>query len=183
MSADDPVVMVPYDVRWPDEFRSIGQALRKALGPIALRIDHVGSTAVPGLDAKPVIDVQVSMERLEPEDRYVPRLEELGYRFDPENPDRTKRFFVGRDGDRRTHVHIRRRGSFDEQLNLLFRDFLRTHPEAAKEYSSAKRDLAKRHRDDRGAYVQAKDPTVWSLLRRAHDWAQSSGWQAGATDA
>jgi GrpB-like predicted nucleotidyltransferase (UPF0157 family) len=70
----DPVIIVPYDVEWSRLFSSLGQALRAALGETALRIDHIGSTAVPGLDAKPIIDVQISVADLEPLDRYRPSI-------------------------------------------------------------------------------------------------------------
>ena len=182
MASEEPVVIVPYDPKWPEEFREIGRRLRSALGTVALRIDHVGSTAVPGLDAKPVIDVQVSVASLEPESTYVAPLERLRFRFHRENPDRTKRFFLGPEGERRTHVHVRPSGSFDEQLNLLLRDYLRAHPESRDEYARAKRVLAERFRDNREGYGRAKEPTVWSLLERAHDWAQESGWHPGPSD-
>jgi len=182
MASEEPIVIVPYDPRWPGEFRDIGRRLRSALGPVALRIDHVGSTAVPGLDAKPVIDVQVSVASLEPDIHYLQPLEALRFRFHRENPDRTKRFFLGPEGERRIHVHVRRAGSFDEQLNLLLRDYLRTHSDSAHEYARVKWALAEKFRHDRDGYVRAKEPTVWSLLQKAHDWAQETGWSAGPSD-
>ena len=181
--ADAPIIIVSYDHSWPREFAEIGAKLRGALGATAVRIDHVGSMSVPGLDAKPIIDVQVSVLRLEPRGPYLAPLESLGYRFHPSNPDLTKRFFREPPGERLSHLHVRQSGSFDEALNLLFRDFLRSHPDASQEYSRAKHDLASRSRDDREGYVLAKEPTVWSLLRRAHDWSQTSGWAPGETDA
>ncbi len=180
---DEPIVIVDPDPGWSNEFRTIGRRLREALGPTALRIDHVGSTAVPGLDAKPVIDLQISVADLEPEGPYRAPLEQLGFEFDPANPDRSKRFFRAPLGSRRIHVHVRRVGSFDEQLNLLFRDFLRAHESARLEYADAKRALAERFRADREAYVRAKEPVVWSLLRRAHDWMEAVGWSPGPSDA
>ncbi len=177
-----PIVVVEYDPVWPEEFRRLAAALRSALGPTAVRIDHVGSTSVPGLAAKPVIDIQVSVRDLHPEGAYAQPLERLGYRLQPDNPDRSKRFFDGPLEGPATHLHVRTAGGFDEQLNLLFRDYLRSHPEPAHEYARAKRELAARFRDDRPGYVRAKEPIVWALLRAAHDWAQSTGWRAGATD-
>lgn len=182
MSSGDPIVIVPYDARWPDEFRELAGRLRAALGPVALRIDHVGSTAVPGLDAKPVIDVQVSVASLVPDAPYLEPLRALGFRLHAENPDRTKRLFREPVGERRAHVHVRELGSFDERLNLLLRDYLRSHPEDAHEYARVKRGLAERFRLDREGYVRAKEPAVWSILRVAHDWAQQSGWRPGPTD-
>ena len=182
MDAEDPIVVVPADPQWPAEFREIATRLRAALGPVALRIDHVGSTAVPGLDAKPVIDVQVSVASLEPDDPYRRPLERLGFEFHEANPDRSKRFFREPRGSRRVHLHLRVAGSFDEQLNLLLRDYLRSDAGARDEYARAKRALASAFREDRDGYVQAKEPVVWSLLLRAHDWLQATGWSPGRTD-
>jgi len=183
MAAEEPIILVPYDPAWPDEFREIGASLRAALGATARRIDHVGSTSVPGLDAKPVIDVQISVERLLPADRYLGPLEAIRYRFYPGNTDQTKRFFLGPLGGRATHVHVRVAGSFDEQLNLLLRDYLRNHADAAADYARVKWSLSETFRHDRVGYVRAKEPTIWSLLRRAHDWAQAGGWSPGPSDA
>ncbi|MGA8302973.1 MAG: GrpB family protein [Thermoplasmata archaeon] len=181
--AQAPIILVRYDVNWPEQFRAIGGRLRAALTSTALRIDHVGSTAVPGLDAKPVIDIQLSVAGLTPEILYLVPLESLGYEFEPENPDRTKRFFRQPPGAPATHLHVRPAGGFDEQLNLLFRDYLRAHPEAARGYARTKWELAERFRNDRAGYVRAKEPMVWSILVTAHDWAQASGWSPGPSDA
>lgn len=183
MVDDDPIIISPADPRWAQEFQEMAGLLRKALGNLALRIDHVGSTSVPGLDAKPIIDIQISVERLEPSGIFRIPIEGLGYVHTPDNPDLTKRFFKNRKDGRGTHIHVRVRGSFDEQLNLVFRDYLRTHPDSAKEYAKVKWDLAGRYRNDRDGYTNAKDPTVWTLLRKAHDWAMESGWSPGPSDA
>jgi len=87
----DEVMIVPYDAEWPILFARLGCALRAALGDVALRIDHIGSTSVPGLDAKPIIDVQVSVAAFEPLDAYRGPLESLGYEFRADNTERTKR--------------------------------------------------------------------------------------------
>ncbi len=179
----DPIVVVPYDPAWAEEFRRYGRALRTALGSRAVRIDHVGSTAVPGLEAKPVVDIQISVPALEPVEAIARPLAGLGYVWEEGNPDRVRRAFHWPPGERRHHLYARAVGSFDEQLNLLFRDFLRTHPGDAREYGSTKRGLAERYRDDRDGYVRAKEPTVWAMLRRAHDWAQATGWTPGPSDA
>ena len=138
MRAGDPIRVVPYDARWPQLFAQQAHALRHSLGAVALRIDHIGSTAVPGLAAKPVIDIQISVAAFEPLDDYRAPLEQLGYVFRADNPDRTKRYFRESPGQRRTHVHVRRAGSFSEQFALLFRDFLRLRPDAARQYADLK---------------------------------------------
>lgn len=174
----EPIEIVEYRAEWADEFAQIGAALRQALGGAAVRIDHIGSTAVPGLAAKPVIDVQVSVVALEPVDPFREPIELLGYRYRADNPERTKRYFREPPGRRRTHIHVREAGSFSQQFPLLFRDFLRVHPDAAGEYAAVKRACAQRFRDDRAGYVAAKGAFVWDIVRRADDWAQSVGWRA-----
>ncbi len=183
MPSVDPIVIVPADPKWAEEFRSYALRLRAALGSTAVRIDHVGSTSVPGLDAKPVIDIQVSVASLEPMEPYVRPIESLGYAYDPTNRDLQRRAFRWPPGQRRTHLYARASGSFEEQLNLLFRDFLRSDAHAVQEYAKAKWALAERFRLDREGYVQAKEPVVWELLKRAHDWSQRVGWTPRPSDA
>ncbi|WP_433167280.1 GrpB family protein [Kribbella sp. CA-247076] len=180
----DGIVVVGYDEAWVGWFREIGGRLRQELGDLAVRIDHVGSTAVHGLDAKPVIDVQVSVAALEPVEAYRGAVERAGFVHRAENPERTKRYFRERPGDRRTHVHVRRAGSFSEQFNLLFREYLRAHPQHAREYGELKRRLAKEFPgpDQRSQYVDAKGPFIWRTIQLADEWAQSIGWEPPRSD-
>ena len=178
-----PIQIVAYDPAWPARFAELGRELRAGLGEVALRIDHIGSTAVPGLAAKPIIDLQISVATFEPLAAYRQPLERLGYAYRADNRERTKRYFREPPGRRRTHVHVRRAGSFSEQWALLFRDYLRAYPDAAAEYAAVKRRLALRYRDDRRAYTDAKVPFLWEVIRRADEWAQAQGWQPGPTDA
>lgn len=179
----DPVVVVPYDPAWPDRFRELAGQIRRILEETALRIDHIGSTSVPGLAAKPVIDIQISVVSLEPLDPFRVPLERLGYVYRAANPDLTKRYFREPPGSARTHIHVRRTGSWGEQFALLFRDYVRTYPEVARRYADLKRELAVRYRDDRHGYVDAKGPFIWATMRDANDWAQTTGWEPGPPDA
>jgi GrpB-like predicted nucleotidyltransferase (UPF0157 family) len=181
--ADEPVVIVPYDPLWPARFTRLGTALREALGQTALRIDHIGSTAVAGLAAKPVIDIQISVASLEPLESYRAPLEALGYRFHPDNPDLTKRFFREPVGERRTHVHVRTIGCWSEQLALLFRDYLRAHPLDAERYAELKYRLAAAYGDDRHGYTEAKGPLIWQIVASAHVWSMKTGWRPGPSSA
>src|SRR5579871_2328147 len=107
MTADRgrPVLIEPYDPLWPTLFAELGHRLRAALRDVALRIDHIGSTAILGLAAKPVIDVQISVRSFEPSHLYVTPLVELGFVFREQNPERTKRYFREAAGERETHIH------------------------------------------------------------------------------
>lgn len=180
--ADDPIRIVPYDASWPHLFRELALPLRRELGDVALRIDHIGSTSISGLAAKPVIDLQISIADFEPLDAYRLPLERLGYVFHAENTERTKRFFREPVGQRRTHIHVRRAGSFSEQLPLLFRDFLRTHATVAQQYADLKIELARQYEWDRQAYTDAKQPFIWNVIAQADEWAQQIGWLPAASD-
>jgi GrpB-like predicted nucleotidyltransferase (UPF0157 family) len=179
----DPIVVVPYEPEWPALFAALGATLRGALGDVALRIDHIGSTSVPGLAAKPVIDVQISVASLEPLDAYRLPLAGLGFVFHPSNPDLSKRYFREPPGSRRTHIHVRRAGSWAEQMALLFRDYMRAHPGDAERYAALKKQLAERYRHDREGYTEAKGPFIWEILAQADRWGQETGWEPAASDA
>lgn len=107
----EPIEIHPYDQGWPALFTQAGAHLRSHLGRIALRIDHIGSTAVPGLAAKPIIDIQISVAALEPVAPFRRPLEASGLRYVADNPELTKRYFREQPGARRTHVHVRRAGA------------------------------------------------------------------------
>ncbi|WP_024755978.1 GrpB family protein [Streptomyces exfoliatus] len=179
----EPVQIVPYDPAWPAMFAGSGERLRAALGDAALRIDHIGSTSVPGLAAKPVIDIQISVASLEPADPFLDPLTGMGLVHRADNAERTKRYFREPPGLPRTHVRVRQLGGFSQQFPLLFRDYLRCHAAAAAEYAAAKRRFAAEFRTDRAGYVRAKGAVVWEAVRHADAWAQHTGWVPGHTDA
>ncbi|OWR29867.1 hypothetical protein CDO73_12345 [Saccharibacillus sp. O23] len=176
----ESVIIVPYDDAWPDEFDRIARILRQHLGGHALRIDHIGSTAVPVLHAKPVIDIQVSVAKLEPM-TYQGAIEAAGYRYRADNEDRTKRYFREQEGRRRTHIHVREAGSWSEQFALLFRDFLRADEVYRQEYAEEKQALARRYSQphERESYVAGKDPIIWRIIQEASEWSQRTGWRPG----
>ena len=184
MKANEPVRIVPYDKSWPEWFRQIASPMRESLGSVAQRIDHIGSTSIPGLAAKPVIDIQISVADFEPLDAYRLPLEELGYIFRADNPNRTQRYFRETPGQPRVHIHVMRAGSFDEQFALLFRDYVRAHPDVAAQYATLKIELAQRyqHVEERALYTEAKGPFIWQTIAQADKWAQSIGWFPGPSD-
>ena len=179
----DVRAVVEYDPAWPELFAALAREVRAALGGVALRIDHVGSTAVPGLAAKPIIDVQISVASFEPLSALREPIESCGFVWRANDDDLSRRYFRERPGRRRTHVHVRRAGSFSQQLNLLHRDYLRADPIRAAEYGALKRSVSHLLLADRQAYVEAKAPFVWETLARAHDWTQITGWEPGPSDA
>ncbi len=186
-------VVVDYDIAWPDHFRALGGRLRSALGPSALRIDHIGSTSVPSLAAKPIIDIQVSVQDLAALDVYRLPLEAAGFRWH-ENPDQIKKLFNLPPDQPKSNVHVVQAGSFVEQFNLLFRDYLRLHPARASASAALKRNLAplylvkqaqKASRGERTPqpYTDGKAPFIWETVRLAYEWSFDSGWHPGSSDA
>lgn len=178
----DPIIVVPYDSSWKEEFKSIGLEIRQALGELAIRIDHIGSTSIEGLDAKPIIDIQISIRSFEPIKIYKTKLENIGYVYRYDNPDLTKRYFREKPGRKRIHIHIREFGSWSEQCSLLFRDYLRTNKDDCRKYAVVKYDLMKQYRNERDRYVEGKEPIIWEIMSRASKWSQVTGWKPGKTD-
>ena len=122
------------------------------------------------------------MVSFEPLDAYRLPIERAGFTYRPDNPEFTKRYFRERPGERRTHIHVRRAGSFSEQFALLFREYLRVHPERAREYAVLKHRLAEEFATRRAAYVEAKVPFTWQTVQLADEWAQATGWEPPQSD-
>ncbi|WP_339166837.1 GrpB family protein [Paenibacillus sp. FSL R5-0341] len=180
---EDQWRIAKYDPAWPVLFLETSSKLREALGEKAVRIDHVGSTSIAGIDAKPIIDIQISVSQYENLLDYKREIETVGFVFRAENPDKSKRYFREEPGSRRIHIHVRQAGSFSEQMTLLFRDYLREHPEGCLKYAEEKHRLMSLYKDQRPKYVEGKGPMVWSILQRAHRWSQDIGWQPAKSDA
>ena len=163
-----PVEVVDYDHDWPRRYAEERDRIAAAIGEAALAIEHVGGTAVPGLPAKPVIDLMVGVEDIERAGPAVAGLINLGYEYVPELesqlPDR--RYF--RRGSPETHhVHMVPLSSDYFAGHLLFRDYLRSHPQAAEEYGELKRGLAARFPFDREAYRAGKLPFIDMVVAAA----------------
>lgn len=161
---NDPIVIVPYNEEWKREFTIIGQSLRHALKDKAIRIDHIGSTSIQGLAAKPIIDIQISVKDLKFLDEYKIPMENAGFVFQENNPELTKRYFREAPGTKRTHIHVRQAGSWSEQFALLFRDYVRKHPSDREQYAKLKYELANDYYLNRDGYVMAKEPFIWEIM-------------------
>lgn len=153
--------IIDYDPAWPEMFEKEAARIKAALGDVAVRIEHVGSTAVPGLAAKPIIDIQVSVAEMFPRERFVAPLEALGYLFLPDPTDPDHEYLKREVGGARTHqIHVCPAGSEWERRHLLFRDHLRAHQEDAARYAELKRRLAAEHPNDILGYIDGKTPFV-----------------------
>jgi GrpB-like predicted nucleotidyltransferase (UPF0157 family) len=171
----DPVDVVPYSAEWPDAFEAWRRRLSEALGEGAVRIEHVGSTAVAGLDAKPIIDIQVSVVDVEDEGAYVSAIEALGVSLRFREPGH-RYFRPAGDRPRTVQIHVCNAGGEWEREHLLFRDYLRADQEARDAYARLKQDLADRYRDDRLAYNEGKTGFILDMLSDAEAWAKETGW-------
>ena len=187
------IEILPYNLNWPHEFAEIAANLRRGLGNLALRIDHIGSTSVSGLAAKDVIDVQITVAALD--DRVASAMTALGYsqpegvwrdhrppNFVGPESEWAKLYFRPPSGQRRTNTHMRAQGRANQRYPLLFRDYLRAHPATAEAYAELKRRLAANLADSQ-TYPEVKDPAVDLIYFAAEDWAAITGWQLGPSDA
>jgi GrpB-like predicted nucleotidyltransferase (UPF0157 family) len=169
--ASGEVRVVRYDPEWPRLFESIRTRLRSVL-PTA-RIEHIGSTAVPGCEAKPIIDVSVGLAP-----GSVLRVAEahsIGLEFIAIRPDSVKFVLSGKRGTHLAYVHVRYRGSEPELRDLRFRDFLRAHPDVVREYVRVKHLAAAITKVRRG-YTSAKAPFIEGLEPRIRRWARRTRW-------
>lgn len=181
-----PVAVHAYDPRWPVEFARLESVLVEALGPLAVTVDHVGSTSVPGLAAKDCLDAQVlvrSVDDLEPAAR---ALAAVGFRERPEPWNRDeegggrtwpKRVFAPARGGRPVNVHVRVAGSVPARRALLFRDHLRSNPSQREAWGRFKRELAEAV-PDLARYGTVKIVAWAVLMEAAEGWAGSTGWSA-----
>lgn len=163
----DPIIIVDYNPTWPDTFRRLGARARAALGDLAIAIEHVGSTAVPGLAAKPVIDLDVVIRSSADLPAAIAGLATFGYVYQGEQGVPDRHAFAWPPDEPRHHLYVCPTNSLELRRHLALRDYLRTHPDAARAYGALKRAAALTHRDDRDAYTQAKDAMVKKLLHRA----------------
>jgi len=159
--------VVEYDPSWPETFQRLGDQVALALGDLAIRIEHVGSTAVPGLAAKPVIDMDVVVASRAEVPAAIERLAPLGYLHQGDMGIAGREVFLAPWDAPRHHLYLCAADNLQLQLHLRLRDYLRTHPEAAQEYAALKRTLADRYEHDREAYTEAKTAMVEDLLSRA----------------
>jgi GrpB-like predicted nucleotidyltransferase (UPF0157 family) len=166
-----PVVITAYDPAWPRRYGQEQRRIAEALGRRALRIDHIGSTSVPGLAAKPVVDVLVAVDDVHDE-RITSLVELVGYVLRVREPGHR----MVRTPERDVHVHLWRAESDDVRRHLLFRDWLRVDPSDRALYERVKRELAARDWPDTNDYAEAKTEVIEAVTRRAETWAAKTGW-------
>jgi GrpB-like predicted nucleotidyltransferase (UPF0157 family) len=165
-----PVEISIYDPDWPHQFELEKAVLLNAIRPYITAVEHVGSTAVPGLAAKPVIDILIGIHRLKDASFVIPPLQGLGYTYIPSlEVDIPERRYLQRIIENRHthHLHIVEPGTAFYKDHLLFRDYLRSHPEDAAQYAQLKRDLAASFYHDRESYTDGKAGFIQAILQKA----------------
>ena len=186
------IEIVPYKKNWPGEFARVGARIRAALGKTALAIHHIGSTSVPGLAAKDIIDVQLTVADLNPVFREL--LEVAGFvvlehvardhcppglTLPPE--ELAKQMFQGTSPN--VNLHVRGVGRFNQRYPLLCRDYLRSHPATMHAYAEIKRQLARYFPENVEAYYDVKDPVFDLIMAGAGEWAGVTDWMLPPSDA
>jgi GrpB-like predicted nucleotidyltransferase (UPF0157 family) len=191
----------PYQANWCEQFDATSSRLDQALGGLVREIEHIGSTSVPGLAAKPIIDIQISVNSLDLVPNLVEPFRQVGFVHRPNaDPDRpppwevtdpaewAKAYFRTPDGtEPRIHVHVRELGRRNHRYSLLFRDFLRSSAPAREAYGRFKLMLAHHVGAESGpggtgAYLDLKGPILDLIALAAERWAIETGWNALPTD-
>lgn len=153
---------------WAREFDKEKENLQKLVGDIALDIQHIGSTSIPNLSAKPIIDILMAVKSLSDVSKIQKTLEDNGYEYRENGTDNIQVLFAKGSEDNRTHyLHITELESKEWQNSIGFRDYMRTHPEEVKEYDALKRELAEKYPDNRGEYTASKKSYVEGVFKKA----------------
>lgn len=190
------IEIIPYQERWIEEFNVLGTRLRNIIGDRALRIDHIGSTSVPGLGAKDVIDIQITVADIDDIDELTKQMKQHGFQtngelhrdheppgFSGEPREWIKRYFREPDGENRIHIHVREAGRLNHRYPILFRDYLRENAHARQIYETLKRRLVQLFPECVDAYLYIKDPIIDLIMLSAETWAKETGWEMGPSDA
>jgi GrpB-like predicted nucleotidyltransferase (UPF0157 family) len=171
MTASDPIIIVDYDPRWPTLYAQERELILKWTGQHLAAIEHIGSTSVPGLGAKPIIDIMAAVRSLSDAASCIEPLARIGYEYVPKHEDvmpERRYFHKGASrGTRLAHLHMVELNSDFWRRHLLFRDFLRAHPSAAEQYYRLKKELALKLGAAREAYTDAKTSFIEDILKRA----------------
>ncbi|MCQ4088399.1 GrpB family protein [Saccharibacillus sp. JS10] len=178
MTQPDPVVIEPYNEEWQKAFHTLESILSTKLGALALRIEHVGSTSVPNLAAKPIIDIDVVIESTEQLPQVIEKLNALGYIHEGNLGIKSREAFARKDayvpyshdGDMKYehHLYVCDLESSELKKHLKFRDLLREHPSLVEEYSTLKSDLSAAFRNDRQAYTQGKTEFITKVMNTSN---------------
>ena len=164
MSEEKPVILVEYNDEWPMLFEEEKARLLNHGGELVVEIEHIGSTSVPGLTAKPIVDILLGVRKLDDAVELIESFSLMGYKYAPQHEDRLpERRFMSRTG---FHLHMTESGNLFWSKHVFFRDYLRAHTKARNEYAQLKLKLAEKYRNDRSTYTDSKAGFINSVLKK-----------------
>lgn len=165
-NANEAFELAEYNPEWPRLYEAERELLEAALGDDIIEIRHIGSTSVPGMRAKPIIDILIAVDGFAPVTSYSARLAPLGYSHQPMDTD-DERLFFWKGTPRTHHLHIVEYATWEHQRHLIFSDYLRAHPEVARLYVEVKQELAVAFKNNRPAYTRGKTAFIKAIMERA----------------
>lgn len=163
------IVIADYDPQWPVLYEEEKNQILEAVGHKILAIEHVGSTAVPGLGAKPIIDMMAGVHHSSDAEECLPLLRDIGYTSVTPQPDDPDHYYCLGKGPHSVgyHLHLMKFGSNSWEKHLLFRDYLRTNPDVANQYHDLKKEIVAKHGSDRATYNRAKTSFIEAVVAKA----------------
>ncbi|MEW4233320.1 GrpB family protein [Bacillus thuringiensis] len=168
------IIVVPHENHWSEKFQMEAERLKSAM-PETVKIHHIGSTSVPGLAAKPIIDMIMEVENIERVDRWNERFIELGYIVKGENGISGRRFFIhGTEEKRSYHLHVFEKGNPEIVRHLAFRNYMMAHCEEAEAYATLKKELAEKYTYDGALYTEGKNEFVRNVDEKAKEWRKNN---------
>ena len=174
------VEVVPYNEKWTKGFDEEKERLKRVFGPEMIAVHHIGSTSIPNMAAKPIIDMLIEVRSIEAVSQFDEQMKANGYMPKGENGIAGRRYFQ-KGGNKRTHhVHLYEQGNPAIERHLLFRDYLRAHPSMAKEYAVLKKRLAAQHSDSIKQYMQGKDEWIKAAEENAKRWKKGRNHANGS---
>ena len=171
MGENRTILVVPYHPGWSGKYQQEADKISAIFGQELISIHHIGSTAIPGMSAKPIIDMMPVVHNIDAVEIFNPAMIQLGYEPRGESGIPGRRYFVrGGDAHRTHHVHTYQPDNPEVNRHLDFRDYLITHPEEAQQYAGLKVELARQYPHDIDAYIAGKDGLIKKIIQRAHQW-------------
>jgi GrpB-like predicted nucleotidyltransferase (UPF0157 family) len=167
------IEVVRYDPAWKAEFIKESKSIYDIMGKEILKIHHIGSTSIPGIVAKSVIDILVEVKNIENIDLYNEGLKNLGYIAKGEYGIENRRFFLKGLYNRTHHIHVFETGNSEIKRHTNFRDYMIEHPEESKQYGELKKELAIKFRYDNEGYCNGKDTFIKEIDKKAYEWDKS----------
>ena len=162
------VELKPHNTKWKELFKEESHLITSAISNFLVDIEHIGSTAIPDIVAKPIIDIAVAIDSLDNIEKIIKPLEQIGYTYRGEQGIPNRHLFVkGGEEFRTHHLHVMHKTHYEWKKHIAFRNYLLNHPEEAHQYSELKKSLAVKYREDRGTYTESKDEFISGILKKA----------------